>query len=192
MASCQHTGVKMFLMICFLSCLFIDCHSQQLALKNNLVYSALAVPNIGIEYAANQRLTIDVSGLYNPFQQSETKKWKLWMVQPGMRYWLCRNFAGNFVGTQLMVGQFNVGGISLLPSLNSERFQGNFLGGGFSFGRHIIISPRWGVEAEAGFGFARMWYDRFVCVHCGEMTGREVRTYFSPTRFSLSLVYMIK
>jgi len=166
---------------------------QRLAIKENIPLAALRVPNLGVEFKVGQKLTLDLSAAYNPFQVSETKKWKLWTVQPELRYWFCQNFAGAFVGLHAGVGQFNVGSFdSTDPELNNTRVQGSFWDSGISYGYHWIVSPHWGIEATAGFGYAKYDYKRFRCLHCGEKVGSGADSYLGPTRAAISLIYMIR
>jgi len=167
---------------------------QRLAIKENLPLAALRVPNIGLELEVGQKLTLDISAAYNPFQVSETKKWKLWTVQPELRYWFCQNFSGSFVGLHAGAGQFNIGGFdnAIYPGLKDTRVQGSFWNAGISYGYHWILSPRWGIEATAGFGYANYQYKRFNCLHCGEKVGSGKESYLGPTRAGISLIYMIR
>jgi hypothetical protein len=195
--------MKKFLLLIFLVLVTEGISGQRLAIKVNAPCATLLIPNASVEAALGDHLTLDVSGAYNPFQLSETKKWRLWTVQPEMRYWLCRNFSGAFVGLHGGVGQFNMAGIGGsmdlgklgnldFSNLNEHRYQGSFWDIGFSYGHHWILSPRWGVEANIGFGYGRYHYERFRCLTCGEQTGSGTGNYFGPTRASLSLVYMIR
>ena len=184
--------------------LSIPMNGQRLALKTNLLYSAVAVPNLGLETSLSSRLTLDLSGAYNPFQVSETKKWKLWMVQPELRYWMCENFYGTFLGVHVFGGQFNVGGIGgttdlplfgetkILSGLKNHRVEGDFAGVGLSLGRQWVLSSHWSFETELGVGFARYSYDRFRCTHCGERISGGTQNYLGPTKAGISLVYMIR
>lgn len=176
--------------------------AQQLALKTNIPALAVRVPNLSIEVTLGPSLTLDVAGMYNPFQVSETKKWKLWSLQPEIRYWLCKPYSGTFIGLHGGVGQFNMGGIGGSVDLGSlgqfdfnalkeHRAQGSFWNAGLSIGRHWILSPRWGLEGTIGLGYGRIHYERFRCVHCGESIGSGNKPYYGPTRAALSLVYMI-
>jgi len=156
-----------------------------------------------VELSLAPRWTVDIWGAYNPFQESETRKWKLWTLQPELRHWLCRNFAGTFVGIHLGAGQYNMGGIGTtadlrlpvkldIDGLKEQRVQGSFMDAGLSVGHHWIFSPRWGLEAVIGIGYGRYNYRKYRCLHCGEQTGSGSKNYLGPTRAGLSLVYLIR
>jgi len=186
-----------------LAMLFSLVYGQRLALKESLLLGALGIPNAGVELGLSSQWTLDVSGAYNPFEYSATRKWKLWIVQPELRHWFCRDFAGTFVGLHAGVGQYNVGGIGTsidlgslgsldLESLQTHRVQGSFWDAGLSVGHHWILSPRWGVEATIGVGYGGYHYERYRCLVCGEQTDSGKGHYLGPTRAGVSLVYLIR
>ena len=70
-------------------------HAQKWAVKSNLLYDATATINLGVEAALGHRVTLDVSGNYNPWKFGDAR-WKHWLVQPEVRYWLCESFNGHF------------------------------------------------------------------------------------------------
>jgi len=185
-----------------LAILLSQASAQHLALKENLPYDALRIPNLGVELALCRNWTVDLWGAYNPFQESETRKWKIWTIQPELRYWLCKNFSGTFVGIHSGAGQYNMGGFGTtldlgtlgtldLDGLKEHRVQGAFWDAGLSVGQHWILSPHWGLEATLGFGYGHYQYKRFRCLHCGEQTTSGTKNYLGPTRAGISLVYLI-
>jgi len=184
--------MKRVIILIILSAFYlVKTDAQSVALKSNALYWGAAVPNLEAEVALNNRFTLDVSVNYNPFSISETKKWKLLSVQPELRYWLCQDFAGHFVGVHALAGEFNVGGVDL-GDLKDHRIQGNAVGAGISYGYHWILSPRWGIEATLGLGYIHFKYDKYVCEHCGQKVGSYNKDYYGPTKVGLSLVYLIE
>lgn len=184
-------------------CFAAGVSSQHLSIKNNLLSTGLAVPNIGMEISLGNRYTLNIAGAYNPFQVNENKKWKLWLAQPELRYWFTQKYSASFVGLNIAAGRFNIGGISGLPNfsgfgninlseLGTMRFDGKVFGGGVSYGYQMILSPHWGIEFTLGIGYARLLYDKYRCVSCGEKIGYYNTNYFGPTKAGLSLLYLIK
>ena len=70
--------------------------AQEFAVKSNLLYDMTSTINLGVEYGLSPRWTLEVSGNYNAWTFSDNKKMKLWMLQPGVRYWTCSRFSGHF------------------------------------------------------------------------------------------------
>lgn len=174
-------------------------HSQETAIKTNLVGDALLNPNIAIELGLAPKWTLDVSGQFNLWNMSHNRKWKHWVVQPEARYWFCDRFSGHFVGVHLLGGQYNVGGINLdfkflgtdFSKIKDTRYQGWFGGAGIAYGYDWVLSEHWNVEAEIGFGWTYTRYDRFRCAGCGKKIETDKpHNYFGPTKAAVNVVYV--
>lgn len=165
--------------------------AQHVAVKTNLLYDATASMNLGLEVALNKRWTLDFSGNYNPWQYSDNKKMKHWLVQPELRYWTCEKFYGHFWGVHAHVAGFNMGGIKLI-GLEKYRYQGMAYGGGISYGYHWIVNRRFSIEASIGAGYAFLDYGKYGCEKCAEKIKDSNRHYIGPTKIAVSLIYVIR
>lgn len=161
------------------------------AIKTNALYWATTTPNLGLEVALAKKLTLDVSGNYNPWKFSDDKKLKHWLVQPELRYWLCERFNGSFFGLHGHYAEYNVSNLDLF-GMGDYRYEGNLYGAGISYGYHWILKHRWSMEATIGAGYARLKYDKYECGNCGEKLGHKTKNYFGPTKIGLSIIYTIK
>lgn len=182
--------------------------AQKVALKNNLGYDALLTPNAALEIALGKRVTLDLYGGANFFLYSRnpkdknytTKKWSHWLAQPELRLWTCEVFNGWFFGAHAHGGLINLGGYNIplfiLENkdnvMQDHRYEAAFLGGGLSVGYHWLIAPRFSMEFSLGGGYARIWYDKYPCVECGEKMGSGQANYLGPTKATISLVWMLK
>lgn len=185
--------------------------AQSVSLKTNALYWATTTPNLAVEFGLGSRITLEIGGGYNPFgtkigsaadagagSGSETapatpKSMRHWMIQPELRWWFMQRFAGTFIGLHLHGGGFDAGGVSPLTSIKNNRYDGWLVGAGVGIGRHWLLGPRWGIEAQAGFGFAYMEYDKYDCPTCETLIAdRFKNTYIGPTRLSISLVYYLR
>ncbi len=152
--------------------------AQEFAVKSNLLYDATSTINLGVEYGLSPRWTLEVSGNYNAWTFSDNKKMKLWMLQPGVRYWTCSRFAGHFWEAHLLGGEYNYGGMlpfGIKPSasgLGSKRYQGWLAGAGVGYGYSWVLGKRWNLEATLGLGYVHFSYDRFECKTCRQPAGR--------------------
>lgn len=169
--------------------------SQNIALKNNLLYDATTTPNLALEIGLGKKTSLDLYGGYNPFTFDNNKKWKHWLAQPELRFWTCERFNGTFFGIHGHGGQFNVGGIELpfniFPDLKEHRYEGYFYGGGVSVGHQWVLGNSLNLEASIGGGYARIHYDKFVCPKCGPRIKTDNRNYWGVTRATISLIYII-
>ena len=171
--------------------------AQSAGVKTNLAHWAAAgTPNIGIEFSFNRKYTLEIGGGYNPFNFSDTKKAKHWIVMPELRYWLCESFNGHFFGVHALAGEYNMGGwdipIGRLSKLKDYRYEGFAYGGGLSYGYQWILYPRWNFELNLGAGYVYLTYDKYPCVKCGSKIGSNHKHYFGVTKAAVSLIYFMK
>ena len=61
-------------------------YMPKFAIKTNALYWATTTANLGFEVGLSKKLTLDVSGNYNPWKFSDHKQIKHWLVQPELRY----------------------------------------------------------------------------------------------------------
>ncbi len=169
---------------------------QNIALKNNLLYDLTLTPNLSLEVGVGRKFTLDLQTGLNPFNFSDNKKFKHYLIQPELRYWFCERFNGLFIGAHAHGGQFNVGGLKLpfnwVPSLEDHQYEGWFVGGGVSLGYQWILGNHWNLEASLGGGYARVNYDQYKCGTCGTRLKSGNLHYLGVTKAALSLVYIIK
>jgi hypothetical protein len=51
----------------------------------------------------------------------------------------------------------------MYPGLKTHRYEGEFIGGGVSYGYQWVLSKHWNLEATLGAGYAYINYDRYQC-----------------------------
>ena len=66
-----------------------ETYLPKFAIKTNALYWATSTPNLGFEVGLAKKITLDVSGNYNPWKFGNDRQIKHWLVQPELRYWLC-------------------------------------------------------------------------------------------------------
>ncbi len=158
------------------------------AVKTNVLYDAAATPNLGFETGLGPKTSFDFAGGYNWFDWKENRKWKHWLIQPGVRWWSCERFNGHFFGAHLLGGEFNVGGVGPFKNIKNNRYDGWLVGVGVSYGYQWILSNRLAVELEAGVGYAYIKYDKFGCLECAPKIGSGHYNWFGPTKLSATFV----
>lgn len=174
----------------------ITAYSQHFALKNNLVYDGMLTPNLGMEIKLAKRITLDISGNYNPFTFSDNKKFKHWLVQPELRFWMCEKFNGTFIGIHGHGGEYDVANIELpfklFKNLKDNRYKGYFYGGGISIGHQFVLSKHWNLETSIGGGYARIKYDKYGPDKGDPKKESDYYNYFGVTKATISLIYIFK
>lgn len=189
-------SVILNIVIIFL-CSYGEGHSQNIAIKTNLLYCATTTPNIGIELPLNRHISIDVSGAINPFNYTSSKQLKHWLVKAELRWWLRECFYKHFAGIHAFGGKYNVGGIGL-PFFNIDkysRYQGYGYGIGLNYGYNSPLKRskenRWNIELSIGLGYSHLFYSRYRCINCGERMYDKRKNYYGITKASVALIYNI-
>lgn len=169
--------------------------SQHMGIKNNLLYDAALTPNLGLEFGLGKKSTLDIIGNYNPFEFSNNKKWKHWLVQPEFRYWTCEKFNGFFMGAHALGGEVSIANVKLpfgmYKQLRDYMYEGYFVGGGLSVGYQWALSKRWNLEASVGGGYIYFDYDKYPCAECGDKIASSHYNYWGFTKATISIVYFI-
>ena len=173
--------------------------AQDVALKTNLLYDATLTVNIGGEIAVAPRWSVDPSGNFNGWTLDDARRWKHWLVQPELRYWLCSAMGGHFFGIHALGGQYNVGHIhnsvkflgTDFSGLTDQRYQGWAVGAGIAYGYSWMLGKHWNVEAEIGIGYAYTKFDVYECAGCGKKTQTDRHhNYFGPTKAAVNIIYV--
>lgn len=191
--------IKFIILLVFAVLSSISAFSQKSAVKTNLLSDGLLNPNAAVEFAVAPKWTVDLSGQFNLWNLSDDRQWRHWVLQPEARYWFCDRFSGHFVGTHLLGGQYNMGGIDIPVSflgtdfrkLKDTRFQGWFAGAGIAYGYAWPLHEHWNLEAEVGIGWIYTRYDQFRCTGCGKKIKENTpHNYFGPTKVAVNLEYV--
>lgn len=172
---------------------------NDVAIKSNILYDLTATISAGIEVGLAPRWSLDVSGNFNAWTMKNDRRWKHYLVQPEVRYWLCDRFMGHFLALHLHGGQYNFGGIknsinflgTNLSNLTTHRYQGWFAGAGIGYGYAFVLGRHWNLELEAGIGYAYTVFDEFECAGCGRKVNTDLNHhYFGPTKLAVNFVYL--
>ena len=170
--------------------------SQQVIIKNNLLYNLTATPNLAVETSLNDKMTLEIAGGYNPFTFGDNKKLKHWLVESEARYWFSDDFDKFFVGAHLYGGEFNIGSISPLfdffDDLKDYRYQGNYIGGGLSAGHRWKFNEKWSIDMNLGIGVVYSDYDKYGGEKCALWIESGNKTYFGLTKLGISIAYTLK
>ena len=173
---------------------------NDVAIKSNILYDLTATISAGIEVGLAPRWSLDVSGNFNAWTMKNDRRWKHYLVQPEVRYWLCDRFMGHFLALHLHGGQYNFGGIknsinflgTNLSNLTTHRYQGWLAGAGVGYGYAIVLGRHWNLELEAGIGYAYTVFDEFECAGCGRKVNTDLNHhYFGPTKLAVNFGYLI-
>ena len=170
---------------------WITGQAQEVAVKTNLLYDATTTLNLGVEIGLGSKMTLDISGNYNPWRFHDYRL-KHGLIQPELRYWTCEKFNGHFFGLHGFYGKYNVGGLPFNSNMRHNRYQGHLFGGGISYGYQWILNDHWNLELSLGIGYAHLQDKKYPCADCDDMIKKGHHNYFGPTKAAVSIIYVIK
>ncbi len=167
--------------------------SSCLALKNNLIYDAALVANLGVEFSAGRHFSIDLPLTFSPYNISSTIRLRTLTFQPSLRYWFASPMEGPFVGIHAHAAYYDMAFAGKTRWQNVDSWRNPLYGGGLSAGYSYRFGKdkRWGIEAEAGFGYAYLSYDCFYNVPNGAWFNSSTRGYWGLTKANIGISYIL-
>lgn len=171
---------------------------QNIVVKTNVPQWGLGTVNLAAEVGLAPKWTAELSYSLNHrdnlYHTLGDKQLDHWLAVGEARYWLCDRFYGHFFGLHVMGGEMNINQVRV-PFGNYKkdfRYEGPIYMGGISYGYSFILGRRFNMEAEIGLGVAHSRVKKYDCATCGAYKTTESKTYFTPTRIAVNLIYVIK
>lgn len=162
------------------------------AVRTNLLYDAMLLPTLGIEWRISPSAGIKLDGSRSWWGNSD-KTQKFWMISPEVRWYLLRN-KRLYAGLAANIGQANVYKFPLGSVLSSDTgYQGDFWGAGISVGYQLYLSRRLSLDFNLGLGYTRFDYDTFGVIDgVRVIQGRDcTKNFWGPTQAGISLMWTI-
>ncbi len=188
------------IVVAFLVLLTIPNKAEAQAIKTNVPYLLLGIPNMGAEFSISKKLSINGDILWAPylFKKDEEVLRSLqgsveirYYVDP--RYYYSSNiYDGFYIGPYLLAGDFNVGFKKNEDPLENFRRQGWGISTGVSIGYKVFLSNRFRVDFNLSLGYAHLQYDKYYLG--GEWSNyplevKDTKAWIGPTKVGISLVY---
>lgn len=158
---------------------------RYMALKTNIAYDAIAVPNLAFEIQCSKHISVELPVMFSGWDISSEHAVRTFAIQPEGRWWLKKAGTGHFFGVHAHMALFNV-------KWDENRYQNTgrpLLGAGVSYGYKLPFSRHWGAEFTLGAGYANMKYDTYYNIDNGAKIETKSRNYWGITRVGLSLSY---
>ena len=143
--------------------------AQSIAVKSNVLYDLTGTLNLGGEI-----------------------KMKHILIQPEYRWWLNETFIGSFFGVQAHFAQYNFGGTTPFTTVKNNRYQGNLIGCGITYGHQWLLSTFWTLEASISVGYAHLTYDKYGPAKGDALIEKSHSNYVGPTQLGISFIYFIQ
>lgn len=173
-----------------------------MAVRSNMLYDALLLPNIGVDFYLGKGFTFGVNWLYG-WWSCDSKHW-FWRAYGGeinMRWYPWRRndggtpFAGHHFGLlgQVYIYDFEMGKNGEMGGTPGRNiFHGPFWSAGVEYGYTIPVGTRLSLDFSLGIGYATgrcHTYNPRDTHYVWESTRR--RRYIGPTKAEIALVWLI-
>lgn len=158
---------------------------RYMALKTNIAYDAIAIPNLAFEVQCSKHISIELPVMFSGWDVSDKHAVRTFAIQPEGRWWLKQAGTGHFFGVHAHMALFNV-------KWDENRYQTTdrpLLGAGVSYGYKLPFSKHWGAEFTLGAGYANMKYNTYYNIDNGARIETKSRNYWGITRLGISLSY---
>lgn len=165
-------------------------------MSSNLLLLMTGSPNLAVDYSLNSKWSVGASMSYNPWSYGDMRI-RHFMFRPDVRYWFCQFNNGHFLSGGLRYMRYNIGNFPdwgiFSKDIKANRYQGNSIGAGVSYGYSWIISKNFNLEVELGIGLMYNSYTKYPCSGCAPASLPQKRNiHVVPDQFAVNLVYILK
>lgn len=162
-----------------------SCNKLQFALKSNLLYDVILMPNLELEWLINNRWSVGVEGDVAWWKPSFTHVYRLAVFSSEVRYHISPRAPWH----GMYVGLFGGGGYYQLEN-GGDGYHGEGGMGGLSFGYMWPIGRHFSCEAGIGAGYM---YTRYRVYQNRDGHKLYIRTkslnYFGPLELKFSIAW---
>lgn len=168
------------------------------ALRTNLLYDALATPNIGAELCLGHSFSLQCEWIY-AWWSHRTKNffWRIYGGDIGLRWWFGsvaarKPLAGHHLGiyAQTLIWDFEFGGRGYMGGVPGGAIwdRANF-GAGIEYGYSMPVAERLNIDFCIGVGYIGGACREYI-PQCGYYVWQSTRqlNYVGPTKLEISLV----
>ncbi len=163
------------------------------AVRTNVLYDALLLPTLGVEWRINRDLGIKLDGSLSWWGNEKEKVQKMWVLNPEVRWYLLRD-KRFYVGAAGSYGQYNIYKYPIGSIVSKDTgYQGSMWNAGVTVGYQLYPSRCFSVDFNLGLGYTRFDYDTFGITDGVRVYKERDRTknFWGPTQAGISLVWTI-
>ena len=188
------------MVVAFIMLLSMPREASCQAIKTNVPYLLLGIPNIGAEFSISKKISISGDILWAPYLfKKDDQVLRSLQGSIEMRYYINpkyyytnNTYDGFYIGPYVLAGDFNVGLKTKDNPLDNFRREGWGISAGVSLGYKMYLSNRFRVDFNLCLGYAQMQYDKYYLG--GEWSNyplemNKTKSWFGPTKVGISLVY---
>lgn len=173
-----------------------------MSIKTNLLYDALAIPNIGVEFYLGKSWSVSGNWMYGWWKQSSKHRyWRIYGGELAVRKWLGKKAAekpltGHHLGIygQVFTYDFKWGNKGYMGGKPGETLWDNAnYAAGVEYGYSLPVARRLNLDFTLGVGY---WGGKYY--EYNSLDGHNVwqatkqRHWFGPTKAEISLVWLLE
>lgn len=158
---------------------------RYMALKTNVAYDVIGVPNLSFEIQCCKHVTVDIPVMMSFWDFSRKHAVRTVAFQPEVRWWISTPGKGHFLGVHTHVAWFNV-------KWNDERYQAKhrpLFGAGLGYGYVLPVSKHWTTEFSLGIGYADIGSQVYYNIDNGALKRKDRKNYWGITKLGISFSY---
>lgn len=178
-----------------------ECRPFYMALKTNMLYDALLLPNIGIEFYVGKNISLTADWMYGWWNHDRTHYyWRAYGGNVGARWWF-----GNAAHEKPLTGH-HIGLFAGVVTYDFELGKGGIMGGvprgtlwdrcnfisGIEYGYSLPVARRLNIDFSLALGYMGgkyLKYEPKYGFYIWQSTHRL--HWFGPTKAEISLVWLI-
>ncbi|MDE6445198.1 MAG: DUF3575 domain-containing protein, partial [Muribaculaceae bacterium] len=177
------------------------CRPFYMDVKTNLLYDALALPNLGIDFYVGKNLSVGANWVYGWWDKdSRHRYWRAYGGDLNLRWWfgkkahakpLTGHHLGLFAG--VITYDFEFGGCGWMGGLPGEDLwhRCNFISG-IEYGYSLPVSRRLNIDFSLAVGYIGGKMIKYIPKDgCYEWQSTNKVNYFGPTKAEISLVWLL-
>lgn len=177
------------------------CKPFYMALKTNMLYDALAVPNLGVEFYLGRNWSVDADWMYAWWKTDRRHwYWRTYGGEIGIRKWFGKRakekpLQGHHLGLygQLVTYDLEMGGKGIMGGKPGGSLwdKANW-GVGIEYGYSLPIAYRLNIDFTLGVGYLGGEYWEYKPEDdCYVWQSTKRRRWFGPTKAEVALVWLI-
>ncbi len=187
---------------------YLCSHGQQadrralyVALKTNMLYDAVAVPNISGEIYAGHNISVGVNWMYSWWsRENRHRYWRIYGGDLSVRYWFgkaagAKPLTGHHVGVYggIFTFDFEWGGTAYMGGKPGHNlWERPMVNAGVEYGYSLPVARHLNIDFTVGVGYAGGIVEKFKPIegtYLWQSTSR--RTWIGPTKAEVSLVWLL-
>lgn len=172
-----------------------------MALRTNMLYDVLAVPNIGAEFYLGRGWTVGADWMYGWWNTDRRHRyWRIYGGDVAVRRYFGgaaaeKPLTGHHLGlyAQVLTYDFEWGGCGYMAGTpGGDIFDRAHFGLGVEYGYSLPIARRLNIDFTVGVGYLGGKYHEYTPEdNCYVWQATKNRRYFGPTKVEVSLVWLI-